>query len=192
MMENTPFGERRGNEWPTEQGERMSTADDQPVSPWKPRGASDPIQDHVGSTAVGDSGGRKSSTLVKLGVTAAVVGAGVWIVAAIADDDDEEPTHAAVCVDQDTQTRVDDDQCSTSGSGGHSHVGWFFFAYGYSAPRVGAPVTGGGSYTPPASGTYVKGGVPREGGAVNASSVKGGTKTTARGGFGSSSKGSGG
>ena len=82
---DTPSGERRGNEWPTEQGERMSTADDQPVSPWKPRGASDPIQDHVGSTAVGDSGGRKSSTLVKLGVTAAVVGAGVWIVAAIAE-----------------------------------------------------------------------------------------------------------
>lgn len=173
----------------------MSTGDGGSGRPWEPQRI--PVDkdttdttDTSGASSVPAAGGPfKKSTLVKLGVTAAVVGAGVWIFTAV--DDDEEPTHAAVCVDQETGNRVDDNDCNNN-SGGHSHFGWFFFAYGHSAPRVGAPVpVGSGSYTPP-NGSYVKGGVPRAGGVVNSSSVKGGTTTTNRGGFGTTSKGSGG
>ncbi|WP_168581209.1 hypothetical protein [Gephyromycinifex aptenodytis] len=126
--------------------------------------------------------------MVKLGITAVVATAG--LVALSGSDSEEEPTHAAVCVDQETNTRVEDSQCAASSRS--SHFGWFFFAYGYTAPRVGAPINSPGSFTPPRSGTYVKGGVPRAGGLVSSSTVKGGTSTTVRGGFGSNSKGSGG
>lgn len=128
--------------------------------------------------------------MVKLGITAAVVGAGALVVGAIVADDDE-PEYQGVCVDQTTQQRIDDDYCNNGGHyHGHSFVGWYFFSMGHSAPRIGAPVSGG-SYQVP-DRTYVRGGVPREGGSISSATTKSGSKTTVRGGFGSSSKGSGG
>lgn len=131
----------------------------------------------------------KKSTVVALGVTAAVASAGIIAVAAN-DDDDEQPTQAAVCVDRSTNERLDDDQCSDERVGGGG-FGWYFIPFGFIAPRVGAPVSGG-SFNTPRGTSYVTGGVPRQGGAVNPSTVQGGKTTTVRGGFGGKAGGSGG
>lgn len=126
----------------------------------------------------------KKSTAVALGITAAV--AGVGGIAALAANDEEEPTQAAVCVDKSTNQRLDDDQCDDDHyHGGH---GWYFIPFGYSAPRVGARVSGG-SFNTPQGTSYVTGGVPRAGGAVDSSTVKDGKTTTVRGGFGGSKAG---
>lgn len=118
---------------------------------------------------------------------------------------DDEPEYAGVCVDPQTQVRLDDDQCRCldpetgdwnnddddcrSRSHTRSHVGWYFIPYGLIAAGIGSRV-GGGSFSRP-SGTYNVGGVPRTGGTVSKSSVKGGT-TVSRGGFGSRGGGVGG
>lgn len=146
-----------------------------------------PVQQRGAATMSPEQKARRKSKMVALGITGAVA-AGVVAIAVATNDD--EPSHAGVCVDKNTGNRVDDDQCSSSYHGGH-YFGWYFFAFGSRMPRVGAPVSGG-SYSAPSGSSYVTGGVPREGGAVSASNVKGGTKTTVRGGFGSGSKGSGG
>ncbi|SDQ42595.1 tRNA-dihydrouridine synthase [Quadrisphaera sp. DSM 44207] len=97
-------------------------------------------------------------------------------------DEDGEPTSQAVCVDEDTGARVDDDECDDDGTrvGG---FGWYFLPLGARIPAVGSRVSGG-SYSQP-SGTAVRGGAPRAGGTVSADTTgRGGT--VVRGGFGGS------
>lgn len=157
-----------------------------------------PVQERVKRTspakqAERDAAKRKRSKVVALGVTAAVVGAGV--VAVVTLGGEEEPvTQAAYCVDQASGTRVEDAQCETGsgggGSGGGMH-GWYFIPIGWGAPGIGGRATGG-SFTTPSGSSYVQGGVPRAGGTVTTSNLSGGKTTTVRGGFGSKGFGGGG
>lgn len=141
-----------------------------------------------------DAAKRKRSTMVALGVTAAVVGAGVIAATTLGGDDEEPVTQAAYCVDQTTGTRVEDAQCATDGggsaSGGHLH-GWYFIPIGWGAPGIGGRASGG-SFATPSGTSYVQGGIPRAGGTVTASNLSGGKTTTVRGGFGSKGGGVGG
>lgn len=129
----------------------------------------------------------KKSAKVALGVTAAV--AGVGGIVALAATEEQEPTQAAVCVDKNTNERLDDGQCDGNHHGGHFPA-WYFIPFGYSAPRLGAPVSGG-SFNTPQGTSYVTGGVPAAGGKVDSSTIKGGKTTTVRGGFGGKAGGSG-
>jgi hypothetical protein len=115
------------------------------------------------------------SVAVGVGLTA--------VVAAVLVDRETEPDYAAVCVDPDTQQRVDDDECR---DGGH-HVGgsafaWYFLGRASRVPAIGTTVTGGTFNGGGLSGRVQRGGLPAEGG----SSVK---SSTVRGGFGGSSHG---
>lgn len=147
------------------------------------------------------TGRRRRSEIVALGVTAVMAASSL---AACGSDD--EPEYAGVCVDPQTQVRLEDDQCRCldpdsgewntddddcrSRSGNRSHVGWYFIPYGLIAAGVGQRVAGG-SLSRPMNRSYGVGGVPRTGGTVSKSSVKGGT-TISRGGFGSRGGGVGG
>lgn len=129
------------------------------------------------TTARRPSAPTRRSAAVTLGVTAllaaSLTGCSIG---------EEEPDQVAVCVDQETQERVADDQCdpeqeSRGGSG--SLVGaaflWYYLGRASAFPALGARVAGG-TFATPASGTWARGGVPSQGGTVKA------------GGFGSSSK----
>lgn len=145
---------------------------------------------------------RRRSEMVALGVTAVMAASSLT---ACGSDADDEPEYAGVCVDPQTQVRLDDDQCRCmdpetgdwnqddddcrSRSHTRSHVGWYFIPYGLIAAGVGSRVAGGSFSRPDRS--YNAGGVPRTGGTVSKSSVKGGT-TVSRGGFGSRGGGVGG
>lgn len=129
----------------------------------------------------------KKSSKVALGLTAGVAAIGL-VGIAVVDGDDDEPTQAGVCVDRTTNARVDDEQCQDE-SRSYNH-GWYFIPFGIIAPRIGAPVRGG-SFNAPGGTTYVTGGVPRAGGAINPSSIDTSKSTTIRGGFGSKAGGGG-
>ena len=86
---------------------------------------------------------------------------------------------SAICVDPQTETRVDDDSCDDSDEDydGTQTSGffWFYIPAGNSAPAVGSaynPSTG--YYKAPAGKSYTKGGVSKSGGSIS------------KGGFGSS------
>jgi hypothetical protein len=97
---------------------------------------------------------RLSSTAVTLGV-----GIATALTLAGCPKSEEEPTHSAVCVDEATQLRVDDDRCDDDDH--HGHV-WFYYPLHTSAPPVGSTVSGtAGSFTKPA-GSYTT--VPAKGG----------------------------
>jgi hypothetical protein len=115
---------------------------------------------------------RMRSVAVGVGLTA--------VVAAVLVDRETEPDYAAVCVDPDTQERVDDDQCRReSHLGGGSAFAWYFLGRASRVPAIGAPVSGGTFNGTGLSGRVQRGGLPAEGG----SSVK---SSTVRGGFGGS------
>ena len=122
---------------------------------------------------------RMRSATVALGVTA-LMATGLTGCAS-------EPDYAAVCVDPETEERVDDDQCDDdrdyNGVGG----GFFWYYLGASSrvPSVGAPVSGGTYRGSTLNGTVQRGGLPTTGG----SSVR---SSTTKGGFGGSSRGFGG
>jgi hypothetical protein len=80
-----------------------------------------------------------------------------------------------VCVDNRTNTRVDDSNCNRGG-GGH---GWVYYRPGQSAPAVGQRAFGG-TTTVPDGASVAHGGGPAKGGVV------------ARGGFGGHGGGVGG
>lgn len=147
------------------------------------------------------AGPRRRSQVIALGVTAVMAASSL---AACGDRD--EPEYAGVCVDPRTQVRLEDEQCRCldpetgewddddqdcrrRGSD-RTNVGWYFIPYGVIAAGVGQRVAGGG-FSPPQNRGYSAGGVPRAGGTVSRSSVKGGT-TISRGGFGSRGGGIGG
>lgn len=106
-----------------------------------------------------------------------------------ADDDADDPDSYAICVDPETQERLDDDECDDDD--GHTHVGaWYYFGgirsgRTYVVPRVGETVAGG-TFSEP-SGSVRRGGVSASGG-----SVGGDSSTVSHGGFGGSGTSGGG
>jgi hypothetical protein len=121
---------------------------------------------------------RLRSTTVSLGVTA-VVAAGLSGCAS-------EPDYAAVCVDPDTQERVDDDECDDASTNGGSGIGsafvWYYLGANSRVPGLGSRVSGGTTSTSGLNGKIQRGGLSNDGG----SSVK---STTKSGGFGGTSRG---
>ena len=111
---------------------------------------------------------RRRSASVSLGVAAVLV---ATLSGCSASADEEDYDYGAVCVDQDTQQRVDDDDdCDERPT-----YGWYFIPVGAIAPGIGERV-GDGSFGSPSSDEAVcYGGVPREGGEIT------------RGGFGACS-----
>ena len=84
--------------------------------------------------------------------------------------------YAKACQDKRSEIRVEDNHCSEDGRAG-GYYGWYFYQTGGgTVPPVGSKLTGG-TTTPPAAGKSVKS-APSKGG------------TVARGGFGTSAKGS--
>ncbi|WP_426244473.1 hypothetical protein [Nocardioides sp. LHG3406-4] len=119
---------------------------------------------------------RMRSTGVSLGVTA-LMAAGLTGCAS-------SPDYAAVCVDPQTDQRVDDGQCDDDGNSTGAGTGFFWYFLGASSrvPAVGGTVSGGTFNGSSLNGTVQRGGLPAEGG----SSVK---STTKSGGFGGGSRG---
>ena len=122
---------------------------------------------------------RMRSAAVTLGLTALVAAS---LTGCSAGD---QPDYAAICVDPQTQTRTNDENCKDNreyhGSG--SGFFWFYMATrGYAhVPAIGGRYDAGqGTYTTP-QGTVRRGGVNKQGGDIG--------KIT-RGGFGHSGKGS--
>ncbi|MCY7395516.1 MAG: hypothetical protein LH468_05045 [Nocardioides sp.] len=121
---------------------------------------------------------RMRSTGVSLGVTV-LMAAGLSGCAS-------SPDYAAVCVDPDTDTRVDDNQCDDNDTAGGSGVGtaflWYYLGANSRFPAVGSGVSGGTFTGSGLNGSVTRGGLPTTGG----SSVK---STTRSGGFGGTSRG---
>jgi hypothetical protein len=117
---------------------------------------------------------RKSAAVV-LGVTALLAPS----LAACGSDDEAE--NQAVCVDRNTEQRVDDERCDRDDDA-NIGVGGIFFWY-FLATRSGAffpPIGGrvsGGTYSVPST-TYVRGGVPKAGGNVPRGGFGGGTRVS--------------
>jgi len=100
---------------------------------------------------------------VGAGVTALVV-AGMGLTAC-SSDDDQEADYVAVCEDE-TGTRVPDEQCDDDGRGGGG-AHWYFIPVGLFAPGIGGRLTGGSRVAPnPSSYTVRRGGVDPAGGVV--------------------------
>ena len=87
------------------------------------------------------------------------------------DGDDD---YGAVCVDEDTDVRVDDDRCDDDGYYGGGGFAWYYLAVGSRVGPVGQRVSGG-TFSLPSGEQASRGGVPRDGGVVS------------RGGFGGKS-----
>jgi hypothetical protein len=126
---------------------------------------------------------RKSAAVV-LGVTALLAPS-----LSACSNDDDGVDNQAVCVDQETQERVPDDQCdddrSSGGGVGASPFLWYFLGTavgGRGFPGIGQRVPAGGTYTTPSSGSYRRGGVPAAGGNVPRGGFGGGTKAGSSGG----------
>lgn len=59
---------------------------------------------------------------------------------ACADGEEEgDATHAAICVDSQTEQRIEDDKCDDDD---HAHFVWWYYPISYSAPAVGSSVKG--------------------------------------------------
>jgi hypothetical protein len=112
---------------------------------------------------------RMKSNAVKLGLTALVASS----LTGCGTDDGQ-----AICVDPQTEVRVDDDDCDGvdedyDGTGGGFY--WFYIPSGHSAPGVGSRYNRSvGYYKAPSGTSFSKGGVATKGGSVS------------RGGFGGS------
>ena len=125
---------------------------------------------------------QRKSTVVALGITALLAPS----LSACSSNDDVD--NQAVCVDQETQQRVPDDQCGddrASGGIGASPFLWYFLGTtvgGRGFPGIGQRIPAGGTYTTPSSGSYRRGGVPSGGGAVSKGGFGGGTKGGSSGG----------
>lgn len=134
---------------------------------------------------------RLRSSAVNLTVTA-MLAAGLSGCA----EEEPDPEHAAICVDSNTQQRVEDEDCggdftdeqhlagsNNNGGGGSAATSvflWYFIARSFAVPPLGGSITGvrGGSFNRPSN----------LGGVYRGVSSRGGTVT--KGGFGTSLKGS--
>lgn len=113
---------------------------------------------------------RWRSTSVALGVTAVVAASLTGC---------SEANNRAICVDPETELRVDDDNCDEDDDdygGSGSGYYWYYLRSGARAPAVGKSyATGNGTFdSTRLNGTTTKGGVSADGGTVS------------RGGFGGS------
>lgn len=119
---------------------------------------------------------RMRSATVAIGVTA-LAASGLTGCATSAD-------YAAVCVDPDTQERVDDDQCDDTSDYNGAGTGFFWYYLGARSlvPPVGSVATGGTWRGSTLNGTVQRGGLPTTGGTTVKSS-------TTKGGFGGSNRG---
>ena len=105
--------------------------------------------------------------------------------------EEEDPDNYAICVDPQTEQRVDDDLCDDDGSRGG---GFAFFYFGgissgrsYTVPAVGQSYVGSGGTTTRPPGVTQTRGISPSGGLVAK-----GSSAVSRGGFGGTSKGGGG
>lgn len=122
---------------------------------------------------------RKRSAAVRLTITAMLAAS----LTACSSGDEPDPENAAICVDPNTQVRVDDSQCGddydhhiySNGGGFGTAALWYFIGRGSAYPPMGARY-GGGTFTRPANISGIGRGASRTGG------------TVARGGFGGSAK----
>lgn len=97
---------------------------------------------------------RMRSVTVAAGFTAAL--------ALAACSSEPEPTHNRICVDQETQIRVEDDDCDDDRVGVGPRYMWFYYPVHMSGPPVGARIVASqGTYVKPATATQT---VPRSGG----------------------------
>ena len=126
---------------------------------------------------------RMRSNTVLLGVTA--------LAASSLTGCASEPDYAAICVDPETEVRVDDDQCDDSDDPDDYTPGVPGFFWFYLGARSAAPIPAIGSRYDPSAGTYNGRGLVRDGRGVQrgglptkgASSMASFTKS---GGFGNS------
>ena len=130
----------------------------------------------------------RRSTSVTLGVTA-LLAAGLT---SCSSSDGEDAS--AVCVDAQTQQRVDDDRCDddpSNGSVAGSPFLWYFLGRATAIPPFGVPIVGyAGGYSVPRGVSGIRTRMPSAGAP---SGYKGGSRSTvSRGGFGKSSGGIGG
>ena len=103
---------------------------------------------------------RRRSASVTIGVTAVLVVTLSGCSAAQGEEEDYD--YGAVCADQDTQLRVDDDDCDDRGS-----YAWYYIPVGSQAPAVGDRVSGGSFDAPPSDEAVCWGGAPSVGGEVS-------------------------
>ena len=102
---------------------------------------------------------QRRSASVTVGVAAVLV---ATLSGCSASAEEEEYEYGAVCVDQQTQQRVgDDDDCDDGPS-----YGWYYVPVGTVAPAVGETASGGVFTPAPDDEAVCYGGVPREGGEV--------------------------
>ncbi len=122
---------------------------------------------------------RMRSTSISLGITA--------LMASSLTGCSSSADYAAVCVDPETQERVDDDQCDDDSDYNGSGGGFFWYYLGARSvvPGIGSTVSGGTYRGSTLNGTVQRGGLPSTGGSTVRSS-------TTKGGFGGSSRSSGG
>lgn len=93
--------------------------------------------------------------------TAAVTLSATFVALALsACGGDEDPEYGQICIDAQTQQRVDDDDCDDDDGHGGGMV-WFWYPYHLGAPAVGSQAHSAGSAVKPA-GTYAR--VPASGG----------------------------
>ncbi|WP_191277872.1 hypothetical protein [Nocardioides flavus (ex Wang et al. 2016)] len=119
---------------------------------------------------------RMRSSSISLGITA--------LMASSLTGCSSSADYAAVCVDPETQERVDDDQCDDDSdyNGGGSGFFWYYLGASSRIPAVGQTTSGGTFSGSSLNGTVQRGGLPTTGG----STVK---SATTKGGFGGSSRG---
>lgn len=72
-------------------------------------------------------------------------------------DDPDPPDYQQICVNEETNIRVDDDACDDDGGGPFV---WYYIPYHLSAPPVGSVASGGSRLRPPGTGVHapVRGG----------------------------------
>lgn len=119
---------------------------------------------------------RMRSSSISLGITA--------LMASSLTGCSSSADYAAVCVDPETQERVDDDQCDDDSdyNGGGSGFFWYYLGASSRIPAVGQTTSGGTFSGSSLNGSVQRGGLPTTGG----STVK---SATTKGGFGGSSRG---
>ena len=119
---------------------------------------------------------RMRSTTISLGITA--------LMASSLTGCSSSADYAAVCVDPETQERVDDDQCDDDSdyNGGGTGFFWSYLAARSVVPGIGQTATGGTFRGSSLTGVVQRGGLPTTGG----STVK---SATTKGGFGGSNRG---